>query len=82
MRGIMIRIVCSNCKEEINVNMYFYDQRIIREQEFLSDKEYYQATVRGKTICPMCGMEVEKRFTSAIYPSEVIQLALKQEIQN
>lgn len=77
----MIRIVCPNCKEEISVNMYFYNPYIIKESEILSDREDYQATVRGKAICPMCGMEVEKQFTSTIYTSEIIQLALKQEIQ-
>ena len=49
----MIRIVCPNCKEEISVNMYFYNPRIIKESEILSDREYYHATVRGKAICPV-----------------------------
>ena len=58
-RSIMIRIVCPNCKEEISVNMYFYNPRIIKESEILSDREYYHATVRERLL-PLLGEEDSK----------------------
>ena len=73
----MIQITCPNCKEENFVNMYLYDARIVLNEAF--DQRDYFACVKGKAICPSCGHEIENRYNSPIYPSDIKKLALRKE---
>ena len=74
-----MRITCQNCKEEVDVAMYFYNQLIATEEIFLTQTREYEARVRGKAICPCCGSEINETFSSIIPYSKIIELATGKE---
>ena len=78
----MLIIKCDTCKEEVAVNMYLSqpDVHIHSHYDGLGDRVSWSAHARGRAICPRCGAEIEKRFESEIYPSDVIELALRREV--
>ena len=75
-----MKLTCKNCKEEVDVSMYFYDSQIINQTYFLSNTVEYTAVTRGKAICPLCGHEMHEYFKSAISPREIIELAVGKEM--
>ena len=73
----MINITCNNCKQKVEVPMYFYnvyisthDSHMIREKA-----EYYRAITSGKAICPNCGTEIRETFYSEISDEDIIRIA-------
>ena len=77
----MLKIDCDICKEEVVVNMYLSQPTINFHRDGFNDRISWSARVIGRAICPKCGAEIEKRFESDIYPSDVIDLALRREVQ-
>lgn len=77
----MLIIDCNNCKEEVTVNMHLSNPAINFQRDGFNDRIMYTARAKGRAICPNCGAVIEKRFESEIYPSDVIDLALRQEHQ-
>ena len=75
----MLKIDCDTCKEEVIVNMYMSQPTINFHRDGLHDIISWSARVTGRAICPKCGAEIEKRFESEIYPSDVTDLALRRE---
>ena len=77
----MLVIECNTCKEEVTVNMHMSQPTINFQHDGFHDRILWTARVKGRAICPKCGAEIEKRFESEIYPSDVIDLALRRERQ-
>ena len=75
----MLVIDCDTCKEEVTVNMHMSLPTINFLRNGFDDRISWTARVRGRAICPRCGAEIEKRFESEIYPSDIIDLALRKE---
>jgi uncharacterized protein (UPF0212 family) len=70
---------CQNCKEEVDVAMYFYNHMITKEKYFLTQATEYKALVTGKAICPCCGMDIKKTFSSIISNKDIVKLAIWKE---
>lgn len=75
----MLKINCDICNEEVTVNMYISNPVINFQREVFNDGICYIAKAKGRAICPNCGAEIIKQFESEIYPSDVIDLALRRE---
>ena len=75
----MLVIECDNCKEEVTVNMHISNPIINFQKDGFKNIVCYIAKAKGRAICPKCGAEIEKYFESEIYPSDVINLALRRE---
>ena len=75
----MLKIDCNTCKEEVTVNMHMSQATINFQRDGFHDRISWTARVRGRAICPRCGAEIIKQFESEIYPSDVIDLALRRE---
>lgn len=68
---------CENCKEELEITPYFFNVYISDHISPVSfDERYYNAHTDIKTICPNCGLTIEKSFCSEIYRETIIKLAL------
>ena len=76
----MLIIKCDACKEEVTVNMHLSNSAINFQRDGFNDRIMYTARAKGRAICPKCGAEIIKRFESEIYPSDVIELALRREV--
>ena len=76
----MINIICKNCKQKVEVPMYFYDARITtHDSHMVREKdEYYRAIVNGKAICPKCGTEIRETFYSEISDKDIIKIAARR----
>ena len=72
----MNQITCPNCRQEVYVEMYFYDARITVADNHLFDTKCYEAMVNGRAICPSCGTTIDERFHKSIYPEEIVKLAV------
>ena len=74
-----MRLLCEYCKEEVYVNLYFYDVRILTHEmctpSTRDDDKYYEALVYGKAICPNCGRELRQLFKKEINRNAIIKLA-------
>ena len=75
----MLKIDCDTCKEEVIVNMHMSQATINFQRDGFNDRILWTARVKGRAICPRCGAEIDKRFESEIYPSDIIDLALRRE---
>lgn len=75
----MLVIDCDTCKEEVTVNMYMGRPFLVSYREGFDNKILWLARVKGRTICPKCGAEIEKLFESEISPSDLMDLALRRE---
>ena len=73
-------IMCNRCHKNVEVSMYFYNFKItdIDSIDTLGAKNY-TASMKGKTICPKCGREIERMFTSKITNKDIQELALRLE---
>lgn len=72
----MNKITCTNCKQEVCVEMYFYDAGITVADNHLFDTKCYEAVVNGRAICPFCGTTINERFHKPIYINDIIKLAV------
>lgn len=75
----MLKIDCDVCHEEVTVNMHISNPVINFQRDGFNDRICYIAKAKGRAICPKCGAEIIKQFESEIYPSDVIDLALRRE---
>ena len=75
----MLKINCDVCHERVIVNMYISDPVINFQRDAFNNKVSFTAKAKGCAICPKCGAEIIKQFESEIYPSDVIDLALRRE---
>ena len=70
----MQKVMCEHCKQEVLVMLYFYDPKILVEEDILHMCTNYEAVVQGKSICPSCGSEVHKQFRKFITKEDIIAL--------
>lgn len=72
----MTKVKCTNCRQEVYVEMYFHDARITVADNPLFDTKCYEAVVNGRAICPSCGTTINEIFNKSIYPEDIIKLAV------
>ena len=77
----MLVIDCDTCKKEVTVNMYMSQATINFQRDGFNHRNSWTARAKGRAICPICGAEIIKHFESEIYPSDVVDLALRREHQ-
>mgnify|MGYP003293399435 FL=1 len=75
---MMIQLTCNKCKEEVSVPLYFYDVRIIAEDDRVNMTQYYTASACGKAICPRCGNEIREHCRNPIFKDDIIELATRR----
>ena len=74
----MIKVTCNKCKEEVVVPLYFYDIRILVEDNPMNMHREYTASAIGKAICPRCGNEIREHCTNLIFNDDIINLATRR----
>lgn len=74
----MIEVTCNRCKEEVVVPLYFYDVRILVEDNPMSMHREYTASAIGKAICPQCGNEIREHCRCPIFDSDIKDLATRR----
>ena len=73
-------ITCNRCHSNVEVSMYFYGFDIAtRDSLDTLGAKIYTARMKGKTICPNCGCEIERRFIREITNKDIQELALRLE---
>ena len=73
----MHKVQCNGCRNEVEVALYFYDKRIItHEESTLNNATYYEASVIGEAICPICGCNIKKLFKKTISGKSIVDLAV------
>ena len=77
----MIKVACNRCKEEVIVPLYFYDVRIVVEDNPMDMCRGYTASALGKAICPQCGNEIREHCRSTIYDDDIVKLATRRYSQ-
>lgn len=77
----MIQVTCDKCKEEVVVPFYFYDLRILTEDNPLTMVREYTASAIGKAICPRCGNDLREHFSCPISQDDILELATRRCIK-
>ena len=77
----MIKVTCNKCKEEVVVPLYFYDVRILVEDNPMNMRREYTASAIGKAICPCCGNEIREHCRNPIFNDDIIALATRRYSQ-
>ena len=67
-----MRITCNNCKQEVEVPMYFYNERITTTSYHQFGTNEYKAFIDGEAICPLCGDTIHEIFYSTISKKDII----------
>jgi hypothetical protein len=75
---MLIKVTCNKCKNEVAVPLYFYDVRIIVEEDPIYHSKGYTASALGKAICPCCGNEIYEQCHSPIFNDDIIELATRR----
>jgi hypothetical protein len=70
-----MKVICNNCKQEVEVPMYFYDERLTTTRSHLQLIGEYEASINGMAICPFCGNTIRETFHSMISKEDIIRLA-------
>lgn len=78
---MLIKVTCNECKEEVAVPLYFYDVRILTEDEPMCHNKSYVASAIGKAICPCCGNEIHEHCRNPIFDDDIIALATRRYSQ-
>jgi hypothetical protein len=52
---------------------------ITKHQDFPHDAVEYTALVRGKAICPFCGLEIQETFEKLVTKTDIIKIATRGE---
>ena len=75
-----MKITCKSCKQQVEVNMYFYNAeiKVIDDLDRLG-KKLYTATADGKAICPNCGKEIREIFYRFIPDKDIIRFCTSEE---
>jgi hypothetical protein len=74
----VIEVTCKKCKQEVVVPFYFYDVRILTEDNPTTMVRTYTASACGKAICPLCGNDLREWFSCPISQDDIIELATKR----
>jgi len=76
-----MKVTCPRCKNEPEVYLYYYDAQITTHQyiPMNTNSIEHTARVKGKAICPCCGVEIVKTFDKVISTKEIIKLAVQEE---
>lgn len=74
----MLKITCNKCKQEVTVPLYFYDIRILTEEEPMYHNKTYVASAIGKAICPCCGNEIYEHCSNPIFNDDIVELATRR----
>ena len=77
----MIQVTCNKCNEEVVVPFYFYDVRILTEDNPLMMAREYTASAIGKAICPRCGNDLREKFSCPISQDDILELATRRCIK-
>ena len=77
----MLKLPCDRCRQEVIVNPHLYDVTITVEEDPLNLERGYTARVRSEAICPHCGNHMYNYHKCPITTSDVIDLALRREVQ-
>jgi hypothetical protein len=75
---MLIKTTCNQCKEEVFVPLYFYDVRIIVEDDPTNMARYYTASACGKATCPCCGNEIREHCRNPIFDDDIKDLATRR----
>ena len=75
-----MKITCNCCKQEVEIPMYFYNERITTESYMQFGTEEYKAFIDGKAICPICGNEIREIFHSTISKKDIVWLITGEKI--
>ena len=75
---MIIKVTCNKCKEEVFVPLYFYDVRILVEEDPASMRREYTASAIGKAICPCCGNEIREHCHNPIFDDDIKDLATRR----
>ena len=68
-----MKCVCTACRQELDLQLYFYDVEIIKDMRYpLDDPEYY-ACAKIKGICPYCGYLIRDSLKSIISRNDIVQ---------
>ena len=78
---MLIKTVCNKCKEEVAVPLFFYDVRILFDDDLMSKYRGYTASATGKAICPCCGNEIREHYSCPIFDSDIKDLATRRCIK-
>lgn len=72
----MESVTCKNCRQEVEVAMYFYDAEISSQDSYAElGKRYYRAKVSGRATCPVCGMDIHETYWNDISTKDIVNLA-------
>ena len=71
---------CTICKNHVNVNVFFSNERIIMREYPQFNTEEYIAEIKGRFICPVCGADVNKIYSATITKNDIIKLTAKDEM--
>lgn len=69
-----MKVTCENCKNDVEVSMYFNNARITTQKYMLNFKEFYTAIIDGKAICPLCGNHISEIFHKQITDDDILWL--------
>lgn len=75
---MLIKVTCNKCKEEVAVPLYFYDVRILVEDNPTTMHREYTASALGKAICPYCGAEIHEHCRCPIFNDDIKDLATRR----
>jgi hypothetical protein len=78
---MLIKTVCNKCKAEVVVPFYFYDVRILVEDDPTTMHREYTASAIGKAICPRCGNEIREHCCCPIFNDDIKDLATRKYIK-
>lgn len=73
-----ITVNCEKCEQHTSLPFYFYDTRIVTQEDPINLEKNYTASVLGKTMCPHCGAEIRKHFLCPIHSDDIIELAIRR----
>lgn len=73
-----LKIKCEACKEENYSTVHLSNEQITAFGIPSSDRQEYTAVVRGRSVCPCCGHINNTVFKNEIYPSDIIDLAVRR----
>jgi hypothetical protein len=77
-KKMLIKTVCNKCKEEVAVPLFFYDVRILVEDNPTTMYREYTASAIGKAICPCCGNEIREHCSCPIFNDDIKDLATRR----
>lgn len=75
---MLIKTTCNKCKEEVAVPFYFYDVRILVEENPTTMHKGYTASALGKAMCPCCGNEIREHCRCPILNEDIKDLATRR----